>query len=121
MPPYIGASAKLRQYSRRPSAKSAGLDQSGRSVLRSEISWLTRKHVSQPRGHSDKRLNRGTAELASSPFRHFAVSPFRSSCQGRVFRFGKRLQSTFQTSFSISSASRAPLIKTARFDSRVAR
>ena len=51
-----------------------GLDRSARSVLRLEISSLTRKHVDQPREHSGKRLNRESAGLASSPFRRLAVS-----------------------------------------------
>src|SRR5882762_11212998 len=66
-----------RQYLHKLSAMIDGLDQSARSVLRLEISSLTRKHVDQPREHSGKRLNRESAGLASSPFRRLADSPFR--------------------------------------------
>src|SRR5882724_2133226 len=46
-----------------------GLDQSARSVLRLEISWLTRKRVGRRRGRSCKHPNPESAGLASSPFR----------------------------------------------------
>src|SRR5437867_2100952 len=78
MPLHNGASAKPRQYWRKLSATLDALDQSARNVPQSEISWSGRKHAGQSRAHSGKRPNPENAGSVFSPFRPFAVSPFRS-------------------------------------------
>src|SRR5262249_22499519 len=63
---------------RKPSGKIGGSGQSTRSALRLEMFSLTGKRVSQRQGRSDKRPSLESDGSISSPFRRFAVSPFRS-------------------------------------------
>src|SRR5436190_21291424 len=97
-----------------------GLDQSARNVLRLEILGLTRKRIVQSPARFGRRPNLESTGSASSPFRRFAVSPFRPYSYPPVAMFGKREQTTSQISPSITSAPREPLISTARFGSRLA-
>src|SRR6266511_1177847 len=72
-----GASAMFRQGWRKLIAKIGGFGQSTHSVLRSGIFCSGHKSGAQPQARFGKPLNRGNAGLVSSPFRRFAVSPFR--------------------------------------------
>jgi hypothetical protein len=56
-----------------------GLDQLARSVLRVEISWLSRKRADQRQAPFGIRLNPESGGSVFAAFRRFAVSPFLPS------------------------------------------